>query len=142
MAEDSPLTMGIGVFGLVGGGVNFAGSNTQPVLAPRQPPKYFGVGPIYANMSYLSITPILVYKFTDKLAIGGGPIITSGSANFNPAFFAPTPGTLGLPTFPGTTNSHPFWGGGFQIGLLLRAERKLEPGISLQESHLATKVGL
>ncbi len=130
MTEDSPLTMGIGVFGLVGGGVNFAGSNTQPVLAPRQPPKYFGVGPIYANMSYLSITPMASYQFTDKLAIGGGPIITSGTANFNPAFFAPTPGALGLPTFPGATNSHPYWGGGFQIGLLYELNENWNLGFS------------
>jgi long-chain fatty acid transport protein len=118
MTEDSPLTMGLGVFGLVGGAVNFAGSNAVPVLMPHQPPRYFGVGPIASNVSLLSIAPMASYQFTDKLAIGGGPIITSGSANFNPAFFAPTPGTFGLPTFPGATNSHPFWGGGFQVGLL------------------------
>jgi len=118
LEEDSPLTMGIGVFGLAGGGVNFAGSNTTPVLTPHIPPRYFGVGPIYSNIGLLSVNPMASYQFTDKLAIGGGPVITSGSANFNPAFFAGTPGTFGLPTFPAATNSHPFWGGGFQLGLL------------------------
>jgi long-chain fatty acid transport protein len=118
MTEDSPLTMGLGVFGLAGGGVNFAGSNTQPILAPHTPPKYFGVGPIYSNAGLLAINPMASYQFTDKLAIGGGPVITSGNIGFSPAFFAGTPGTFGLPTFPAATNSHPFWGAGFQVGLL------------------------
>jgi long-chain fatty acid transport protein len=130
MTEDSPLTMGIGVFGLVGGSVNFAGSNNVPVLTPSRPPRYFGVGPIASNLALLAISPMASYQFTDKLAIGGGPIITSGSANFNPAFFAPTPGTLGLPTFPGATNSHPYWGAGFQVGLLYELNENWNLGFS------------
>ena len=109
LTEDSRLTMGLGVFGLVGGGVNFAGSPTTPILTPHQPPKYFGVGPIYANVSMLGINPMASYQVTDRLAIGGGPVITTTAASFAPAFFAPTPGPLGLPTFPYATNSHPFW---------------------------------
>jgi long-chain fatty acid transport protein len=116
--DDSPLTLGLGVFGLVFGGVNFAGSATTPILTPHLPPKYFGVGPIWSNMSLLAINPMASYQFTDKLAIGGGPVITSGSANFSPAFFAPSPGAFGLPVFPQATDSHPFWGAGFQLGLL------------------------
>jgi len=58
LSEDSPWTMGVGIFGTVGGGVNFAGSPTIPILTPRQPPKTFGFGPIYANTALLSITPM------------------------------------------------------------------------------------
>jgi long-chain fatty acid transport protein len=67
----------------------------------------------------LAIMPSVSRQFTDRLAIGGGPDIVSGSAAFDPAFFAPGPkdGT-GLPTFPPATNARPFWGAGFQIGLL------------------------
>src|SRR5262249_42905880 len=43
--DDSPLTLGLGIFGLAGGGVNFPGSLSTPILTPRQPPKFFGVGP-------------------------------------------------------------------------------------------------
>src|SRR5262249_13380557 len=53
LADDSPLTLGIGIFGLVGGGVNFNGSYQVPILTPRQPPNYVGVGPIFANISIL-----------------------------------------------------------------------------------------
>ncbi len=122
--------MGLGVFGLVGGGVNFAGSATTPILTPRLPPKYFGVGPIFSNISLLGINPMASYQVTDRLAIGGGPVITTTSAAFAPAFFAPTPGPLGLPTFPSATNSHPFWGAGFQIGVLYELNDNWNVGFS------------
>jgi long-chain fatty acid transport protein len=119
LSDDSPLTIGLGVFGVVGGSVNFAGSNTTPILTPRIPPNSFGVGPIYSNLSILAITPMASLKVTDRLAIGGGPIITSGVPSFNPAFFAPGPkDASGLPTFPAGTNARPYWGAGFQVGLL------------------------
>ncbi len=119
MTDDSPLTMGVGIFGLVGGGVNFNGTYSTPILTPRQPPNYFGVGPIYANLSILSINPMASLRLSDKLSIGAGPIITAGTPSFNPAFFAPGPKTpQGLPTFPSATNARPYWGGGFQVGLL------------------------
>ena len=41
LRDDSPLTIGLGIFGVVGGGVNFPGSPTTPILTPRQPPNYF-----------------------------------------------------------------------------------------------------
>ena len=130
ISEDSPLTMGLGVFGLAGGGVNFAGSYSTPILTPRQPP-YFGVGPIYSNTSILSITPMASLQLTDRLALGGGPIITSGSLSFDPAFFAPGPkGPLGLPTFPSATNARPYWGGGFQVGLFYELNQNWNFGFS------------
>jgi hypothetical protein len=113
-SEDSPLTLGIGVFGFVGGSVNFPRSTPTPVLPPRIPPLYFGVGPIYSNLSILSINPMASLKLTDRLAIGGGPVITSGVPSFDPAFFAPAKsGVSGLPTFPSATNARPYWGAGF-----------------------------
>jgi long-chain fatty acid transport protein len=130
-ADDSPLTLGLGIFGLVGGGVNFAGSLTTPILGPRQPPNYAGVGPIFAGLSLLAINPMASLQLTDRLAIGGGPVITAGSASFNPAFFAPGPkDALGLPTFPAATNARPFWGGGFQVGLLYELSENWNLGFS------------
>ncbi|MDR3619163.1 MAG: outer membrane protein transport protein [Paludisphaera borealis] len=119
LKEDSPLTLGLGIFGLVGGGVNFAGSYSTPVLGPRQPPNNFGLGPIYANMSILSVNPMASLQVTDKLAVAGGPVVTAGTISFSPAFFAAGPkDQYGVATFPTGTNGRPFWGGGFQLGLL------------------------
>jgi long-chain fatty acid transport protein len=131
LRDDSPWTLGLGVFGLVGGSVNYAGNNSVPLLSSRQPPNTFGFGPIFANTSLLAITPMASYQATDRLAIGGGPIVTSGTATFNPAFFAPGPkGSLGFPTFPSATNSRPFWGGGFQLGLLYYLSENWNVGFS------------
>jgi long-chain fatty acid transport protein len=119
LSDDSPVTFGLGVFGLVGGGVNFPGSFQTPILTPRLPPKYFGFGPIYSNVSLLSIAPMVSLQVSERLAIGGGPIITSGQPSFSPAFFAPGPkDAFGINTFPAATNSRPDWGAGFQVGLL------------------------
>lgn len=131
MSPDSPLTLGLGVFGLVGGGVNFAGSYTTPILTPRQPPNYFGLGPIYSNVALLSIAPMGSLQLSDRLAVGMGPIITSGTPSFSPAFFAPGPkGPLGLPTFPAATNARPYWGGGFQVGLFYELNDNWNLGFS------------
>ena len=131
LSDDSDWTLGLGVFGLAGGGVNFAGSSTQPLLTPRNPPKTFGVGPIYSNISMLEITPIASYQATDRLAIAAGPIITTTAGSFSPAFFAPNQaGPFGLPTFPAATNSRPFWGGGFQAGLFLNLNENWNFGFS------------
>jgi long-chain fatty acid transport protein len=129
--DDSPITFGLGIFGLVGGGVNFPGSTQTPILAPRIPPKYFGFGPIYSNVSLLSIAPMVSLQLTDRLAMGGGPIITSGTPSFSPAFFAPGPkDASGLNTFPAATNTRADWGAGFQIGLFYELSQDWNLGFS------------
>ncbi|MDX2038193.1 MAG: outer membrane protein transport protein [Isosphaeraceae bacterium] len=115
---ESPLTFGIGIFGLVGGNANYAGSLTTPVLGPRRPPNYFGLGPIYANTALLSIKPMASYRFSERLALAVAPVITTGTVQFSPAFFAPGPvDQFGVETFPAGTNARPFWGAGFELGL-------------------------
>ena len=129
--DSSPWTYGIGVFGLAGGNVNFAGSSATPLLTPRNFPKTYGFGPIWANMATLSIQPSASIRLSDQLSVGGGPVITSSSLGFSPAFFAPGPkDALGVPTFPNGTNSRTFWGGGFQIGLLYELNKNWNLGFS------------
>jgi long-chain fatty acid transport protein len=131
LRDDSPLTLGLGIFGIVGGGVNFPGQAGTPGLAPRIPPLYFGVGPIYSDLSILGINPMASLQLTDSLAVGGGPIITAGVPSFNPAFFAPGPkDASGLPTFPGATNARPYWGAGFQIGIFYKLSDNWNLGFS------------
>jgi len=131
LSEDSPMTWGLGVFGLVGASVNYAGSQTTPILTPRQPPNYFGVGPISASSTLLAIMLTGSRQITDRLAIGGGPVVVTGPAAFSPAFFAPGPADpLGLPTFPAGTNARPFWGAGFQIGMLYNLNDNWNLGFS------------
>jgi len=111
--------------------VNYAGSNTTPILTPRQPPNYFGVGPIHSSTSFLAILLTGSQQVSDRLAIGGGPMIVTGPSAFNPAFFAPGPkDATGLPTFPAATNARPFWGAGVQIGLLYNLSENWNLGFS------------
>lgn len=129
--DDSPWTYGLGVFGFVGGNVNYAGNPTVPLLTPRQPPKTLGFGPIWANASLLTINPSASVRLTDRLSVGGGPVISNMALGFSPAFFAPGPSdAFGLPTFPSGTNSRTFWGGGFQIGLLFELNEDWNLGFS------------
>lgn len=131
LAPDSPLTMGLGMFGLVGGNVNFPGSSQVPVLGPRLPPRFFGVGPVYANMSFIEIKPMLSVQATDRLAVAFAPRILSGSVAFNPAFFAPAErDEYGIASFPPATNGRTFWGGGFEIGLLYEASDSWNVGFA------------
>ena len=117
--DESPWTYGLGVFGFVGGNGNCAGNPSMPLLAPRRPPTTFGFGPIWANAALLTINPSASLRLGDRLSVGGGPVISSMSLGFSPAFFAPGPrDSSGLNTFPSGTNSRTFWGGGVQIGLL------------------------
>ena len=48
------------------------------------------------------------------------------------AFFAPNPtkDSFGLATFPSGTNARPFWGGGFQVGLLYNISKNWNFGFS------------
>src|SRR5262249_43009670 len=85
----------------------------------------------YSSLSLLGINPMASLRLSDKLAIGGGPIITAGTPSFNPAFFAPGPkDSLGLPTFPSATNARPQWGAGFQVGLLYELNENWNLGFS------------
>lgn len=131
LRPDSPVTLGLGVFGLAGGGVNFAGSFSTPTLGPRQPPNYFGLGPIYANMGLIAIKPMASYRANDRLAVSFAPVVTSGTVQFSPAFFAPgPPDQYGVATFPTATNSRPFWGGGFEFGVFHKTTDSWNLGFS------------
>lgn len=129
--DASPITYGLGVYGFVGGNVNFAGNPSIPLLAPRRPPQTVGFGPIWANASLLTFNPSASVRLTDRLSVGAGPVISTMSLGFTPAFFAPgPPDVLGIPSFPDATNSRAFWGGGFQIGMLYEVDENWNVGFS------------
>ena len=142
LSDDSPTTFGLGVFGLVGGNVNFAGSYSTPILTPRQPPNYFGVGPIYANTSFLVIAGTISRQVTDRLSIAGGPMVLTGTTAFNPAFFAPNRSAQQiLPTFSPGTNGRPFWGAGFQLGLFYNLSDNWNLGFSYKSPMWQERYG-
>jgi long-chain fatty acid transport protein len=130
--DGSALTYGLGLTTAAAGGVNYPGDPNNPILAPRGPLNQFILGPQAASLTALSITPSAAYQVTDRLAVGGGPIVSVCSTSFDPAFFAtPTRAAPGDPLeFPTGTHSKPFWGGGFRGGFTYRTTEHLTAGFS------------
>ena len=100
-------------------------------MTPHQPPKYFGVRPdLLQHRDCSRSIRWLSYQFTDRLAIGGGPVITTGAANFAPRSSPEHRVRWACQRFPAATNSHPFWGAGFQLGLLYEVNDDWNVGFS------------
>jgi len=136
--DDSFLTYGFSFFTLGAGGVNFPGNANNPVLAPNNPPPplnantSFGVGPIYSSAVVFQIAPLVSAQLTDRLAIGAGPTADVMLLSIAPAFFAPPDDANGdgIGNFPAATNGRPFWGGGYQVGLLYGLGPSFDVGFS------------
>lgn len=104
--EDSAVTTGLGVYGLVGGAVNFGS---------RQPgPPFAALTNQYASAAGLMIAPTVSVQVSDCLAVALGPTVDVMGLSLDPAFFAPNgpPGS-----FPAATHGRPFWGAGFRAGM-------------------------
>jgi long-chain fatty acid transport protein len=127
--DDSPFTFGTGLVALGGGGVNFPGDANNPVLSPTGPLGQFVLGPTFANMQLLQLTPTVAYQVTDRLVVGVGPTVDITMVSFDPAYFAPPNQIPGMPnTFLTATDSRPFWGGGVRAGLVYSLTDTLDVG--------------
>ena len=112
--EDSNMTYGLGVYAVMGGSVNFPGSDTNPILTPQNPPPVLGgtgsapytigLGPQHASAAALQIAPMVAMQLNEKLTVGGGLMINSMSLTMDPAFFGPQNANG---TFPAATGGHP-----------------------------------
>ncbi len=115
--EDSPFTYGLGIFAVAGFGLDYPGSNTNPVLtAPA--PNGLGFGPLYSQYQVLQVAPALVYDVNDQLAVSVSPILDIGSLQLDPALFAAPDDANGdtFATYPRGTHARTAWGGGFSVG--------------------------
>jgi len=102
--EDSPITVGVGIYGAVGGAANYPTQLSNPALTPKTNQ--------YASASVLQLVPTISMQVTERLAVGVSPMIDVCMLSLDPAFFA----NNGDNTFPAATHGRPFWGGGFQVG--------------------------
>jgi long-chain fatty acid transport protein len=125
--EDSPITLGLGTYTLVGGAVNFPTPQSSLPLTT--------LSNQFSSAFDLVLTPTASVQVTDRLAIGGGLTIDVMTMSLDPAFFAGEPPTKpgeGF-FFPAATHGRPFWGGGFRIG----AYYELNPCWSFGFSYLS-----
>ncbi len=125
--EDSPWTLGLGVYALVGAKVNFPTDAGNPLLSPFVSGMASGFGGQFVNVAGLQIAPMASAWITDRLAVGAGPTINSMTLELAPAFFA-APNADG--SFSSAINSRAHWGGGFQVGTYFEANECWSLGFS------------
>lgn len=101
--EDSPVTVGFGVYGIGGFRNNLPANPASPILAG---------GPMFADAEIMQIAPTLSYALNEQLSIGFAPTLTAARLMLDP--LGPSP-IIPTPT-PGSGN-RVHWGGGFQVGL-------------------------
>jgi long-chain fatty acid transport protein len=127
--DGSPLTYGLGLATLGGGGVNFPGDLGNPILSGIGPLGNVQ-GPIASTLTLVQLTPTVAYRVTDRLVVGVGPTVDVAVTSFDPAFFgAPDDANGdGIGTFPTGSHSRPFWGGGVRAGLVYAVTDRLDVG--------------
>jgi len=103
--ENSRMTVGLGMYALVGGAINFPTPQSNPPLTT--------VSNQYSAASGLLLAPTVSMQITERLAVGLGPTVNIFALSLDPAFFAQNLDG----SFPSATHGRPFWGGGFRAGL-------------------------
>jgi len=123
LPEDSPLGFGLGVFAQAGFGVDYAGSNSNPLLT-APPPHGIGFGPVYSDYQVLQIVAAASYRLTDRLSVAAGPTLDLSTLRVDPAIFAAPDDANGdgFATYPRGTHGQTTWGGGFVVGAYYQAD--------------------
>jgi long-chain fatty acid transport protein len=116
--EDTPISLGLGVYG-IGGFRNVMPANpNDPILAS---------GPLFADAELMQIAPTLSYALTDQLSIGVAPTITSGRLMVDPL----GPSAITPDSVHGTGN-RVHWGAGFQVGVFYTTETDWQLGFTFK----------
>lgn len=121
--KGSRFSYGLGVFALAGFGVDYAGSNTNPLLT-APPPRGLGIGPAYSEFQVFQIHPAISYQVTERFSIAAGPSLDLAMLKIDPATFA-TPDDAngdGSFSYPSGMHSQTTWGGGFDVGAYYRGD--------------------
>jgi long-chain fatty acid transport protein len=101
--EDTPVTIGLGMFGIAGFRNNLPVDPRNPLLASS---------PLFADAEFLQLAPTVSYALSDRLSIGIAPTVTMARMMLDPL----GPSVVNrLPT-PGSGNRL-HWGGGAQLGI-------------------------
>lgn len=127
--DDSKMSYGVGLMTLAGFGVNYPGSAENPLVSPN-PPRGFGVGPIFSQYIMLQIAPTLAYEVNDRLSVSFSPLINIASLAVDPGILASPDMQGGQPVYPPLTHTGYHWGGGFMFGGWYQTDYDVDLGIS------------
>ncbi len=116
--ENTPVTIGLGIYGIAGFRNNMPADPNNPLLA---------TGPIFADAEIMQIAPTISFALTERLSIGIAPTISAARIMFDP--LGPSPIT---PTATPGSGNRVHWGGGVQLGLYYITERNWHFGFSIK----------
>lgn len=118
---DTPLTIGLGMYGIAGFRNSLPKDPNNPLLANR---------PAYADAELLQLAPTVSWQVNEQLSIGFAPTLTAGRIMLDPlgpSVITPTP-TDG-------TGNRVHWGGGFQVGLFYEPTESWHLGLSFKSQQ-------
>ena len=122
------LSVGIGMLGIGGFGVDYPQDSSNPILGARP----MGFGQVTSNFQFMKISPALAYKVNDRLALGFALNFDWASLSVDP-FPAAAPAydpSTGTAFYSRATASDGAYGLGLQAGLLFRATDAVHLGLS------------
>ncbi len=138
--ECSPLTWGLGIYGVGGFSSNYRASSlsdpasANPIFTP-QPPNGVGVGRVYTNAEIYQIAPAVSLALTDHLSIGVAPTIDVALVQADPLLFAPPNFVQGSPTYGPGDGTRFTWGGGFEVGAFYTTDYCWNFGVSYKSTQ-------
>lgn len=125
--DGSPVTLGVGIYGVAGFKNNMPFDASNPVLSGAIDPL---LGPAFGSADILQIAPTLSYQLTEKLSVGFAPTITTVTVNLDPL----GPPVLPLPATDAQGNRM-HWGGGFQVGAYYRGDNGINVGATFKSKQ-------
>lgn len=136
-SPDSPLSYGLGIFGIAGVATNYSASpdlQTNPLLSPP-PPNGIGVGQLHSQAQFLQIVPTLSYALTEKFSIGVAPTVDLASMVVDPLFLASPNNVQGYAQKPPCGGTRYTWGGGFQVGVYYVTDHNWQYGFTFKSTQ-------
>ena len=119
--EGTPMTIGLGLFGVAGFKNNMPLDPANPLLA--------ALPAAYASSEILQIAPTLSYQLNERLSVGFAPTITTVNLTLDP---------LGPPVSPvlTTAQGNPMqWGAGFQAGAYFKGDNGIDAGFTFKSTQ-------
>ena len=107
------MTVGLGILGIGGFGINIRGDATNPILSPQFALGGAGLGGVRSDALFFHLNPAISVKLTDRLSIGGGPIVGLGKVILDENIFA---GLNANGLYPRGDGTRYHWGLGAQLG--------------------------
>ena len=121
------LTVGVGMLGIGGFGVDYPADQTNPILGPRPQ----GYGQVASNFQFMKISPSLAFTVTDRLHVGASLGLDWASLSVDPMPIAsPAVDPSGTAYYSRGTATDGAFGVGFQLGLIYQATDQVRFGAS------------